>query len=772
MYNLPRIINCHAMTVYTEEHVGHGVRRRRNCRICSLICLPVAVCLIWHVLYLLSSLTWSFAFDPTVTLSITVSSCDVHVIPCEGCSDGIIQVTQPLIGAAQSRSFRTGTDYVEYASFESSKPCDGPDRMCVNRCKVQVAVPASTTRVDIAQSSADQAERVVVTVFPGVSLATFKVTGHAIACVVRNATVSTLLQASSGVGHIQVEGSDIGTARLYAARNNVFFVTPPHITYASDVDYRSTSNYGCFAAAGAAQLAHGGVWERCSIDTEPEWGYSAREVARVYDPDSNLRLTVDELVDGMESLGMCCGPGCPFYSRCQQMHAYTYVPFGVTYTPLADFVGLLAVQNATSLVPSCHRRLTVSASVTAVGSASSVRPVRLTSDSGAVYFAQGTPQPNATRWSLSEGGSTTGLRLLAEDAQRLMTTLRDVYAKGFDEDVESIVAVLDIVPAPGVPRSRLLYTNQPVYLTLDPAVLASFSLGLLRPKVIHHHIHLAAGSCSDNELPTDPSAYLDPEARYADEDERLRQIGEQVYKALLAPGRTSIWGRLVLVNRSHSLLKSDLKAVTRDGRSGDVRLSTYQLDEFALMAFWTSLAFGLVGAALVVLRLDTICKLVLQRRLERGLLQQRVFDSLRRRRQHAGEAGEAGRAAPASDREKATGADDGAADDDGDGGGDDGSGHHDPESDLMAAELQVEAKGLLGTLGWRTSGPLSRPVELVDEIVFAPIAREFTDSLDAFIHQRCTISTKAGLGGGVGSLINDLADSLRPVRKLPADVEL
>ena len=125
----------------------------------------------------------------------------------------------------------------------------------------------------------------------------------------------------------------------------------------------------------------------------------------------------------MESLGMCCGPGCPRYSRCRQMYVESYVPFGTAYSRAADFVEAVASENQTSLVPGCHRRAVITQPLPTAAQ----RYVRLSSGSGAVYFSHRClPLVNATLWSLTEGGTSDELRLLRGDAQSLMGDVREM----------------------------------------------------------------------------------------------------------------------------------------------------------------------------------------------------------------------------------------------------------------------------------------------------------------------------------------------------------
>ena len=84
------------------------------------------------------------------------------------------------------------------------------------------------------------------------------------------------------------------------------------------VDYRSASNFGCFAARGGA-IAHAAPWAACELATEPSYSYYARRLVSAYDADNNYLVTDAEFRAAVEGLGMCCGPYCPFSSSCGAM---------------------------------------------------------------------------------------------------------------------------------------------------------------------------------------------------------------------------------------------------------------------------------------------------------------------------------------------------------------------------------------------------------------------------------------------------------------------
>lgn len=255
---------------------GTGLRRRNCCRVASLVLLPIGALLSWQGIDALGRITWSYRFDPTNTLSITVRSCDVAVRPCTDCTtEGYLRVTQPLIGAGQVVQYVYGSSHVDDASFESTVACDGIALSCANRCQVDIHAPPDMHRLQIQQALGDTAARVAIRVYPGVSIATLTAKGHAAQVIVSEAVVSSLLEVSSGLEATLLIDSTVAVARLAAASNNVYVVTPnASLAHGpATIDYRSASNYGCFATTGSA-LQFESPWSLCELATEP-WTPSA-----------------------------------------------------------------------------------------------------------------------------------------------------------------------------------------------------------------------------------------------------------------------------------------------------------------------------------------------------------------------------------------------------------------------------------------------------------------------------------------------------------------
>ena len=225
---------------------------------------------------------------------------------------------------------------------------------------VDIFAPPDAKRLKVHQvGDTDGRGLPVVTVNPGVELQTLVVKGGGIGCTIDGASVRSLLSLKTGRGEIRVTDSDVAAASLAADNNNVFFLTPDNASYHAAVNYRSTSNFGCFSTVRGGEIEIAEPWEQCLLETSPTFSSHARKLVKQYDADRNFRISADELNTGMKELGMCCGPGCPLYSRCRQMHVETYVPFGTTYSSAAAFVDAVRDENQTTFVPACHRRATI-----------------------------------------------------------------------------------------------------------------------------------------------------------------------------------------------------------------------------------------------------------------------------------------------------------------------------------------------------------------------------------------------------------------------------
>jgi hypothetical protein len=141
----------------------------------------------------------------------------------------------------------------------------------------------------------------------------------------------------------------------------------------------------------------------------------------------------------------------------------------------------------------------------------------------------------------------------------------------------------------GVPAARFVYTNQPVYFTLEPALLAPLSLRLLEPYIIRMRIRFvnlkscgttnwaiggsgssSSGSLGVNSTTGAPTSYFNTNTTGdatqsstqwvsgASEvtdllftDERVVTMARQLREALTPEGRTDMWGELAFIAPDH-----------------------------------------------------------------------------------------------------------------------------------------------------------------------------------------------------------------------------
>lgn len=377
------------------------------------------------------------------------------------------------------------------------------------------------------------------------------------------------------------------------------------------------------------------------------------------------------------------------------------------------------------------------------------RSFKLSSGSGAVYFSLGgVPARNASLWSLTEGGTSDELRLLRGDAQALMEEVRDVHGGGPGSGKEVLV-VIDVAPAPGVPSARFVYTNQPVYLTLELALLNTMTLGLYNIDRLHYRAHFVSRGCSDASLPLS-SVYFGQSAVYEDEAERLRQVAAQLYAVLVPKGRPSMYGQLVYVNSSHTFISPNLLTVTRDPTTLKVELKVTRRQPAAVLAWNLSVAIGILGTALFVYLAERVATV-------KVLLSQQQDELLRRVRRRAITRG-------GTRRQNLEGGGVGVGG--GDGEADEEAVHDAVEEEAVEEELTSDGDGM----DWKRMGSsaFSQPIAFIDTTLIVPLRREMTDSIDAFIEQRCVWSPPEGDSTGLNHFkvlmhgVSSLQDRILP----------
>ena len=748
-----------------RKSIGTVARRRRDCRLISLVLLPIVIAYVWHgfVVLLVGTMEWHYVFDPTAKLSVNVRSCNVDLWPCydSTCATGRIKFRSSLFTGTQTVQYAFGhSGEIDQADFQSTATCDGPSQSCQDRCRVTITVPSTSDYIYITQSSDDTAPRIVVRVHPGVQVSTLKVKGRAAKMVVEGASFSSLLDVTSGLASIEVTNSEVAKAKLYAASNNVYFVAPSNPSQVVDtvVSYRSVGNYACFAGSLNTTMAFAEPWASCSLSTDASgWSYSAVQARAKYAPSSVekalkfAKVTHDDVTRTMDELGVCCGSGCPFKSKCRN-EAYTFVPYGAAYTGFETFLETLTAENATTLVPYCHRQVTFSGDGQGQsGGGGSPRSIKLTSDVGAVYYADaGTPQPNATIWELTEGGTSSDLQMLRTDAITLTTEVRDKYASGIDATDDDAFVVFNVIAAPGVPLARFVYTTQPVYLTVPPSLLSTLTFGMLGPTFKEYHVHFVSRGCDDYDLPTDPSAFpTDPSATYADHTERMLQAGSQLYKALLPWPRTSLWGELAYIDESSYFLTPKVWSVVKDGNTGaGVQLVPHRPLTLAQIAAWLSAIIAIVCGCMLLCVVEVVGSSILRIRYRKKELVRRVVDLKAGGNKVDGPAGQALTEAALAE----------------------GLAHEDDEAQITMTGSKVRRGSLQdlsvivdkrSTTGGRRErrifSPLQRPVALIDAFLIAPLRAQLTDSFTLFIAQTCVLSVdrERGMLGRLGACCSD-----------------
>lgn len=234
----------------------------------------------------------------------------------------------------------------------------------------------------------------------------------------------------------------------------------------------------------------------------------------------------------------CCGGGCPFVSFCEA-EAYQ-VGFGQgalgidgeasNEQSINEFATHVLATNHSQWMPRCktsaalrHMRPQLVDSGSGNFSTPSRRPFSsLHTDGGEVVVTLrgglngSSPPPPSTLPHPANltiftgppiGAKPSGLRLLDEDARRLMNAYGASY--GDRTATGQLFLSIDVEGSSGVPPSRWLFVTREAFLVLDPALLAFLTGGLLLPTIKREKVRFADNDCAfGGHAPTDEELSL------------------------------------------------------------------------------------------------------------------------------------------------------------------------------------------------------------------------------------------------------------------------
>ena len=246
---------------------------------------------------------------------------------------------------------------------------------------------------------------------------------------------------------------------------------------------------------------------------------------------------------------------------------------------------------------------------------------------------------------------------------------------------DSLVVFFRVSESPGVPHARFVYSNKPVYFTLEPALLRTVSFGLLRPEIMHVDVGFYFSGCFD---------VADVHKLNATEkSRRIALMAAQILEAISDSRKEFLLQNLVFVDEEHTLEAGALHRFVLDSSSGALVLVDFVPDPVALACFYLSLIIGLLVAIMVFFVVRRVGSALLFERIRNGEIMAKLYKI---------------------------------------------------QTDQ---DFSIFSKSMKGP-NWQTSlgNPLSRPVELCNEIIVDPIRKSLVDSLTTFVRTRCRLQVR------------------------------
>ena len=301
-----------------------------------------------------------------------------------------------------------------------------------------------------------------------------------------------------------------------------------------DIKYRSTNELGCFRVLGVDPKDTAVFNQVLNDDFDfrkgmcPLFGEdtgASRSLLNVFNPMKSSFLPRAEMSGGYIKLNKCIGPYCPRFSKPDYMTDLIYpteINQGTSvFQPSfslsqKDFVQRINNLNDSTLIPGCERPLQINLKNYNKGNTNTKnknvnRKLRMITDEGEVRVVvignsqnvnnlQHENRSKNEKWSSTQSFQDKlkldGVRLLKKDIDKITSKIKDKY--GAMSAKSDVYATIDIVPSPGIPPIRWIYTTRRLYLLIRPEFASFITCGLLVPKeILHFRVHLINGRCED-----------------------------------------------------------------------------------------------------------------------------------------------------------------------------------------------------------------------------------------------------------------------------------
>ena len=383
---------------------------------------------------------------------------------------------------------------------------------------------------------------------------------------------------------------------------------------------------------------------------------------------------------------------CPFASTCVQSYSDDYFPLGVTKLPTESFIRMVLHRNDTTIVPGCTRTVLLGNCSTVAG----CPKVSLYSDYGKIFVYRhahsflGLSSNSTVTSTQNEVVGDVGfgvLSMLKETADLFQTEIKPRLGSSEAEAVattftgrlglasDSLVLLLRVSASPGVPPARFIYSNKPVFFTLEPALLSTLSFGLLSPEVVHVDVGFHSKECV---------TALRNEFNESEKNRRIGLMAAQIFQAVSDVRRELLFANLVYVDERHTLEKRVLQRFVTDSSTGGLTMVDFVADPFALTCFYLSLVIGCLVSVVVLVVVRRMGSSLLSTRIRHAEIMTRLY-KLR------------------------------------------------TDSEMATYGKQIESAVWRG----RFVNPFSFPVELCNEIFVDSIRKSLVDSLKTFVQTRC-----------------------------------
>ena len=301
-----------------------------------------------------------------------------------------------------------------------------------------------------------------------------------------------------------------------------------------DIKYRSTNELGCFRVLGVDPKDTAVFNQVLNDDFDfrkgmcPLFGEdtgASRSLLNVFNPTKSSFLPRAEMSEGYIKLNKCIGPYCPRFSKPDYMTDLIYpteINQGTSvFQPSfslsqKDFVQRINNLNDSTLIPGCERPLQINLKNYNKGKMNTKnknvnRKLRMITDEGEVRVVvignsqnvnnlQHENRSKNEKWSSTQSFQDKlkldGVRLLKKDIDKITSKIKNKY--GAMSAKSDVYATIDIVPSPGIPPIRWIYTTRRLYLLIRPEFASFITCGLLVPKeILHFRVHLINGRCED-----------------------------------------------------------------------------------------------------------------------------------------------------------------------------------------------------------------------------------------------------------------------------------